>query len=144
MQVKTVLVPYDFSEHADRALTWAHDFAADWGATIIVLNATPPITHVAHAELTWETDRIEAELLADAEKRLEELAQRMRSQGVSFKTQAIRGDPVGSICQAAEQDQVDLIIMGSHGRTGLAHVFLGSVAERVVRHAPCPVLVVRE
>ena len=62
---------------------------------------------------------------------------------VQVETQVMVGEPFADICQSAAQEQADLIIMGSHGRTGLSHVLLGSVAERVVRHAPCPVLVVR-
>jgi universal stress protein A len=57
-------------------------------------------------------------------------------------TKVIIGEPFGDICHVTEEEKVDLLVMGSHGRTGMSHVLLGSVAERVVRHAPCPVLVV--
>jgi universal stress protein A len=87
--------------------------------------------------------KIEGEVVADAEKRLQEM---IASKGatVPIETKVVIGDAMWEICQAVEREHADLIVMGSHGRTGLAHVFLGSVAERVVRHASCPVLVARK
>jgi len=86
---------------------------------------------------------MEQEMIADAEKRASEFVAKKGTNGVSVKTQVAVGEAVWEICRLAEREHADLIIMGSHGRTGLSHVVLGSVAERVVRHAPCPVLVAR-
>jgi universal stress protein A len=83
------------------------------------------------------------EAIADADKRLREVIASTGLTG-SVETRVVVGDAVWEICQAAEREHADLVIMGSHGRTGLAHVVLGSVAERVVRHAACPVLVARK
>jgi len=145
MQVKTILVPSDLSEHAEYAFTWALEMAEKWGAKVIVMNAAPMFSHLAYPESVYMVDlaKMEAEILADAEKKLREFIAKKGTSTVSVEPRAVLGDPFWEICKAAEQNQADLIIMGSHGRTGLAHVLLGSVAERVVRHAPCPVLVAR-
>jgi len=146
MQVKTILVPSDFSEYADYAFTWALEMAEKWGAKVIVVNAAPMFSHLAYPESVYMLDlaKMEAELIADAEKKLREFIAKKGTRAVTVETRAVMGDPFWEICKAAEQVHADLIVMGSHGRTGLAHVLLGSVAERVVRHAPCPVLVARQ
>jgi len=145
MQIETILVPSDFSDYAEYAFTWALEMAEKWGAKVIVLNAAPLFSHLAYPESVYMVDlvKMEAELIADADKKLREFVAKKGTTNVPVETRAVLGDPFWEICQAAEQNQADLIVMGSHGRTGLAHVLLGSVAERVVRHAPCPVLVAR-
>ncbi|MBI3300483.1 MAG: universal stress protein [Deltaproteobacteria bacterium] len=145
MQIKTILVPSDFSEHAEHAFTWALELAERWGAKVVVMHAAPLFSHLAYPESVYMLDvaKLEGELIADAEKRLAEFMAKKGTTAVPVETRAVMGDPFWEICQAAEREHADLIVMGSHGRTGLAHVFLGSVAERVVRHAPCPVLVAR-
>ena len=145
MQVKMILVPCDFSEYAEYAFRWALGLAEGWGAKVVLLHATPLFTHTGYPGEVFLLDftKIEQELIADAEKRLNEFVAKKGTSPVTVETCAVLGDPFWEICQAAEREQADLIVMGSHGRTGLAHVLLGSVAERVVRHAPCPVLVAR-
>lgn len=145
MQVKTILVPSDFSDYAEYAFTWALEIAEKWGAKVVALHAAPMFSHLAYPETVYMVDlaKMEAEILADAEKKLQEFVAKKGTSTVPVETRAVLGDPFWEICKAAEQNRADLLVMGSHGRTGLAHVLLGSVAERVVRHAPCPVLVAR-
>ncbi len=145
MQVKTILVPCDFSEYVEYAFTWALGLAESWGAKLILLHAAPLFTNTSYPGEVFLLDfaKIEKELLADAEKHLTEFVTKKGTSTVPVDPCAVIGDPFWEICRAAEREHADLIVMGSHGRTGLAHVLLGSVAERVVRHAPCPVLVAR-
>lgn len=145
MQVKTILVPCDFSAYAEQAYTWAMGLAEKWGAKIILVHAAHLFTSLGYPESVYLLDlqKMEEEILADAEKRLQEFVAKQGSRPVAVEARAVTGDPFWEICQTAEKEHADLIVMGSHGRTGLAHVLLGSVAERVVRHAPCPVLVAR-
>lgn len=145
MQIKTILVPCDFSAHAEHAFKWALGMAEHWGAKIILFHAAPVAPRVSYPDAMFLLDlpKLEADLMADVEKRLREFVPKKGTSAVPVETRAVLGDPFWEICQAAEREHADLIVMGSHGRTGLAHVLLGSVAERVVRHAPCPVLVAR-
>jgi nucleotide-binding universal stress UspA family protein len=87
--------------------------------------------------------RLFADAAEQARERLEEDAKRLRSVGVQVETIAQEGYPPLVIEEAARNANVDLIAMGTHGRTGLRHLLLGSTAERVVQHAPCPVLTIR-
>jgi nucleotide-binding universal stress UspA family protein len=145
MQIQTIIVPTDFSEHAEYAFTWALQMAADWQAKIVLFHAAAPISPLAFPDSVYLPDlrRLEADILADAEKRIAECVSKKGTSPVTVETRVVIGEPVHEICQAVEREQANLIIMGSHGRTGLSHILLGSVAERVVRHASCPVLVAR-
>lgn len=145
MQIKTILVATDFSEYAEHAFTWALDMATDWSAKILLLHVAPTISHLAFPESVYLTDlrKMEDDLLADAETRIHEFAAKKGTSAVSVETRVIVGEASREICQVAAHEHADLVVMGSHGRTGLSHVLLGSVAERVVRHASCPVLVIR-
>lgn len=145
MQLKVILVPYDFSEYAEHAFRWALGIAEDWGAKIVLVHVIPLASRVSYPDAMFLLDipKLEAQLIADAEKRLSAFVAKEGTSVVPVETRTIMGDPFREICQAAEREHAELIVMGSHGRTGLAHVLLGSVAERVVRHAPCPVLVAR-
>ena len=145
MQINTILVPYDFSEYATHALTWAVELARQYQAKVILFHAVPVFSRTGYPEGMFLLDlgKIETEAMADAEKRLREVVA-AKGLTVLVETKAVIGDPMWEICQAAEREHADLVIMGSHGRTGLAHIVLGSVAERVVRHASCPVLVARK
>ena len=143
MDIRTILIPIDFSEYSEKALIWALNLAETWHSRLVLLHVVPapnypPLVLSGH----FDVATLEAGLREDAEAKVEELVERRGSKTVQLDTRVVIGEPFHDICQVAEKERAELIVMGSHGRTGLRHVLLGSVAERVVRHAPCPVLVV--
>jgi nucleotide-binding universal stress UspA family protein len=145
MNIETILVPVDFSEHSEQAFAWAVGIAQQWHARVLVLHVVPPPGYPlflmgAH----FNIGLIEKELRAEAETKVSEFLAETDTGTIPITGQGIVGLPFFEICQAAEREHADLIVMGSHGRTGLDHVLVGSVAERVVRHAVCPVLVTRK
>lgn len=145
MELKRILVPCDFSPYAEHALTWAVRIAPASQAKIILLYAVPIFARLSYTEvpILMDIPKIEAEFITEGETQLRKFMAEHNLGHVSVEPRAMLGDPFAVICRVAEDEHVDLIVMGSHGRTGLSHAFLGSVAERVVRHAPCPVLVAR-
>jgi universal stress protein A len=145
MEIKTILVPTDFSDYAEYAYKWALGMATDNQAKIVLFHAAPTMSYIAYPEAVYYPDlvRMEQDIVTDAEKRVTEFAAKKGASSIPVETRVAIGEAVSEICQAAEREHADLIIMGSHGRTGFSHVLLGSVAERVVRHASCPVLVAR-
>lgn len=143
MDIRRILVPFDFSVYSEKALTWALAMAERWRSRVLLLHVIPrPAYPPMLMGSTFDVVEFETRLQADAEARAREVVTQAGHKTVQIDTQVVIGEPFHDICRIAEQEKADLIVMGSHGRTGLSHVLLGSVAERVVRHAPCPVLVV--
>jgi nucleotide-binding universal stress UspA family protein len=140
MKIQKILVPFDFSEHSEKAFRWASALAEKWEARVHLFHVVQPPTYPPMMAGLMDPTQFEAGLRDDAARRLRDIAARERK--VRIETEVRLGEPFHDICKAAKEGGFDLVVMGSHGRTGLAHVLLGSVAERVVRHSPCPVLVV--
>jgi len=143
MIVQHVLVPIDFSATADRALEYAIALAQQLQARLTLLHVfdMTPVTMdemTAGVAATYLDD-----LETDAQHLLQASLERVQRAGLQGDSLLVQGTPTQTIVDTAGEQGVDLILMGTHGRTGLAHVFLGSVAEHVVRQGPCPVLVVR-
>jgi len=141
---RRILVPHDFSEHATGALKVAVDLAAENHGKVVVLHALPPFAAmgagvpVGDIPLWFPPD----DLVAAERARLEALVARVAgARGVAHQTSVVVGDPYQQIIAAASK--VDLIVMSTSGRSGLAHLVIGSVAEKVVRHSPIPVLTLR-
>ena len=143
MKVKNILVPVDFSECSKNALVYSIQVAREFCATLDVLYVVPPYYACDPFDLS-EMDRIKNELCSAAEQKIATLVLQQVPQGLPVETIVRHGQPVSEIIEAAKELEADLIIISTHGYTGLKHVFLGSTAENVVRHAPCPVLTVRE
>ncbi len=146
MQLKKVLVPVDFSKDSFRAAEYARTFAQPFDAQLVLLHVIEPIYYASPADMYAASPNL-ALLIEEqrkaAETQLQQLADKLSRQGSRVQTLLKSGSPAQVIADTAKRIKADLIIMATHGRTGLAHVLLGSVAERVVRLAPCPVLTVR-
>jgi universal stress protein A len=140
LHIKRILVPVDFSEPSKKALQYAITLAGEFGAELSLLHVIQPYPIVP--DLQTATPALNAILQKDATENLEKLVATIK--GVAVQ-QVIRwGSPAREIAAEAEKQDADLIIINTHGRTGLAHLFIGSVAEQVVRFAKCPVLTLRE
>lgn len=146
ISLKNILVATDFGEVADAALIYGRTLARNFGATLHVVHVTQSvyITTFGAEAYTAMVPELQRDLDEAAQKRLNELL--IDSDGSNPPTiGAIRtsNNPAVAIIEYAKEKNVDLIITGTHGRGGVAHLMMGSVAERVVRLAPCPVLTVR-
>jgi nucleotide-binding universal stress UspA family protein len=141
---KHLLVPTDFGEASERALDMAIALAAPTEAKITLLHVSyiPPIAYAGFdtGGMYWPTD----ELAKAAKKELEGAISLAKAKAANARVEPLlaSGPPWERILQAAKERGADLIVMGTHGRKGLSHVFLGSVAEKVVRMSPIPVLTV--
>ncbi len=138
-----VLVPIDFSAHSERALRYAAMLASRFGASLELLHVVEdPVMYGAWGPEVFVPNMAELmqAVTSDAEKRLVEMKSRIAREGLRVDTSVIVGRAPHRITEYAGSNGVDLIVMGTHGRTGLSHVVMGSVAEGVVRHAHCPVL----
>lgn len=144
MTIEHMLVPVDFSEHADHILAYATALAGKLQTRITLLHVveTPVLAGGAHMGMAYDLVSYTEQLEAEAWQRIDAYAQRVRTAGLECLTVVNHAVPFQQIVDHASAAQVDLIVMGTHGHTGLQRFLLGSVAERVVRLAPCPVLVI--
>ena len=142
-RIKTILVPVDFSNCSREGLRYAIAFANEFGAKIILLHTTY-LGYVYSSEGTaiYDIPSLQKAARKSAERKMRELVRSANFGAVKFETAFTDGSPVIDICAFAKNHDVDLIIASTHGLTGFAHVLIGSIAEQVVRHAPCSVLVV--
>jgi nucleotide-binding universal stress UspA family protein len=144
MTAQHFLVPIDFSAYSDQALDYAIGLATTLQARLSLLHvihvvplgigdmgAVPPAAYLEDLE-------------TEARHGLEDCLKRVQDAGLQGDIVLVHGVPFQSIVDTAQDKKVDLIVMGTHGRTGLSHALLGSVAEKVVRLALCPVLIARE
>jgi nucleotide-binding universal stress UspA family protein len=145
---RTFVVPYDFSEHARAALHVATDLARRLESDVHLVHViqSPSLAYVAYGDygtaVSAPVDMLELREIAT--NSLRDVAAGIDGGSGKIELHVVEGTSVvDAIRESAQQLDADLIVMGTHGRTGLAHVFIGSVAERTLRRAPCPVLTVR-
>lgn len=138
LRIQTILVPTDFSEIAEKALHVARALARDHRAKLVLMSA--PLPPPPAAEVYVPVGDF-AGLTEEARRQLTSLAKTVTE--LPVETRVLVGSPGSAIVELANDCQADLIVMGTHGRSGLSRVLLGSVAEYVLRHAPCPVLTIK-
>jgi nucleotide-binding universal stress UspA family protein len=144
--IHSILVPTDFSECGNYALSYAASLARSFKASIICVNVIEPIVPtVGYSGMTEPMPIADiAEQLEDsAERELPKLAECEEFAGLDVEEMVVHGEAAAEIVRLANERSVDLIVIASHGRTGLGRILFGSTAEAVVRHAACPVLVVK-
>ncbi len=145
MKLRKILAPIDFSDVAEDALSYATGLAAELEAKVIVLYAMAPVVY-AGSPISPElgVPHFLEEQRQAAHESLDKLLERLRKRDVPVEGIVGSGPAYQVIVETAKEKECDLIVMGTHGRSGLGHLLLGSVAERVIRLAPCPVLTVRD
>jgi len=144
MDIKSILFPTDFSEGSLYALPYAVDMATSHGAKLYMLHILYDIASASGLSVPHTSlDQMYKELEVSAKKELQNFGWQKREGLKDVEFAVIRGLPYEEILKFAKEKGVDLIVIGTHGKTGIDRVIFGSTAQRVVRHAQCPVLTVK-
>ena len=138
--ISRILVPTDFSECSAGALEYAIALAKPLQADLILAHVIEPFPYTVVEGITFIN--YEERLVPEAQSSLDKLSKRPLREKLSVETHLTHGTPSREILKLAEREGIDLIVMGTHGRTGIDRFFTGSVAEKVIRLSPCPVLAI--
>jgi len=139
MAQKTIVFPTDFSHASDAALQHAEALAKQSAARLLIVHVEEPPLAYGGGELYYGLPEPSSERIL---KMLEDV--KPSDPSVPYTHRLTMGDPAGEVVRIAEDENAEMIIIGTHGRTGMTRLLMGSVAEAIVRRAPCPVLVYRE
>jgi nucleotide-binding universal stress UspA family protein len=139
MNAKNILCPYDYSENSRVALSYASALARESSATVHLLHVTQPITPTDTGFGGYAPAPIDLEALQQELEKIKPIGE-----GLECKRDVRIGAAAASIVEYAKENEMDIIVMGTHGRTGLTRLLMGSVAEAVVRGAECPVITVKQ
>ncbi|HZW39895.1 MAG TPA: universal stress protein [Ignavibacteriaceae bacterium] len=143
--IKKVLVPIDFSDYSRSALKYTVNFIEFFKAEVILVYVIEPVLYppdFSMGQVAFPT--VDMEMDKRANEELEKLARNELPEDVNYKLVVKTGKPFIEIIDLAEEENVDLIIISTHGHSGMQHILFGSTADKVVRKAPCPVLTIRE
>ena len=143
IQVERILVPVDFSESAAAILEWAAHLAEEHGSRLLLLHAYHLPVEFQQLEGAYLPPDFWSNVKTEAEQSLARYAEEMKQRGLEVEQIVREGYPAAVIIDEAEAHDADLIVIGTHGLSGIKHMLLGSIAERVVQKAPCPVLTVK-
>lgn len=143
IQVRSILVPLDFSHHAENVIEWAVHLAEEHDSSLVLLHAYHLPVDFQQLEGAYLPPDFWTQVRQEATENLERYAAPLRAQGVEVEVVVREGYPATVIEAEAEERPSDLIVIGTRGHGGIKHLLLGSVAERVVQKAPCPVLTVK-
>ncbi|MBU0986585.1 MAG: universal stress protein [Proteobacteria bacterium] len=143
MKIKNILCPTDFSDISNNAIPWAISLASTHHARLWLLHVVDQLHGIEQYQiLTLTPQEIAETMLTRAKAELSKIAGKIKND-IKVEIAAKQGKAFVEIIKTAKEQDIDLIVIGSHGRTGLSNVLIGSVAEKVSRKAPCPVLIVR-
>lgn len=141
--MKRILVATDFSEHAQRAVAWGAALAKRFGAELELITSVFVVPLAAGPHSYGIPPDYLRNVREQADKHLDEVAARYKRDGIAVQCTVLHEDPSSGVCARAAETNADLIVLGTRGRSGLGHVLLGSTAERVLRRAPVPVVVLK-
>lgn len=143
-KVDKVLLSTDFSEHSKVAVPWAVDLAKKYKADLHIIHVFDEAAIEAFFfNYAGQADEYFAKFREGFQNEIDELLSGLDTGGITIRPVLANGNPFLEIVQYAKENGIDIIVLGTHGRTGMAHMFMGSIAEKVVRKAHCPVLTVR-
>lgn len=145
IKLKKILFPTDFSDTSQEACRYALSFAREFGAKLFALHVVNEkiFTEGLNLPRVISVDELEKELAEEGRKRLKTLVPAEEAENLEWEAFIRQGEPFLEIIRFAREEDIDLIVIGTHGRSGFEHIIFGSTAEKVVRKAPCPVLSVR-
>ena len=144
LPIRRILFPTDFSEYADHAWSYALTFAQEFGAEVHLLHVVAPPPRLAEAyAVNFDPEKMVKALTEEANASMDRMVEAAKSWGLIFHREVRVGVDFREISDYVTKQDIDLVVMATHGRTGLAHALLGSVAEKVVRKSPCPVLTIK-
>ncbi len=142
--IKRILVPIDFSEYSKKAFRYAVDFARTFSSELILVYVVEPVVYPADFSFGQVAlPSVETELQTRGLQQLQVLIEKEVPADIKARPLVRSGKPFVEIILAAKEEQTDLIIIATHGHSGIEHVLFGSTAEKVVRKSPCPVLSIR-
>jgi nucleotide-binding universal stress UspA family protein len=144
LPIRRILFPTDFSEYADHAWSYALTFAQEFDAEVHLLHVVAPPPRLAEAyAVNFDPEKMIKALAGEANTSMDRMVEAAKSRGLIFHREVRVGVDFREIIDYVAKHDIDLVVMATHGRTGLAHALLGSVAEKVVRKSPCPVLTIK-
>ena len=143
MNVKNILVPVDYSESGDAAMAYAESLAREYGAEMHLVHVYEQT--FAYVDAGFAGAPVPADVQpADLKEEEAKLEQITPAGDIKFRRAFLVGSPTDDLVKYAKDNKIDLVVMGTHGRTGLTRLLMGSVAEGVVRRSPCPVLTIKQ
>jgi nucleotide-binding universal stress UspA family protein len=146
-KVEKILFPCDFTENSSKILPYVLSMAEKFNSQIYLLHVAPDLgkwatEYISHTAHYASVDMFQKEALEGAEKAMDRVCEEQLESCPNFQRRVVAGDPAAEILKTIEAENIDMVIMGTHGRKGMEHAIFGSVAENVVKKSPVPVLVV--
>jgi nucleotide-binding universal stress UspA family protein len=143
VEIKKILFPIDLTENSSKILPYVLSVAEKYNSTIYLLHVVQDLLRWGHLYVPHSSMvEFQKEALEGAERAMDEICEKQLHSCPNFQRRVVSGEPAADILKTIELENIDLLIMGTHGRKGLEHTIFGSVAENVVKKSPVPVLVI--